>query len=63
MSRYSSFGVRTIVFVAGEIFFEKIAAMMLISSREVQAIRSRSLDDPGVSEKRLATAPPTMPTS
>ena len=37
-SRYSSFVVLTIVLVSGARFREKIAAIRLISSRDVQAI-------------------------
>ena len=53
MSRYSSFVVRTTVFVSGEIFFEKIAAMMLISSRDVHAMRRPAPATPASSRIRL----------
>jgi hypothetical protein len=57
-SRYSSFVVRTIAFVAGESFFAKIAAMMLISSRDVHAMkRSASLTPASASVRRLAPLP------
>jgi hypothetical protein len=56
--------VRTIVLVFGEIRLQKIAAMMLISSRDVQAIsRSAFATSARSRVRRLAPLPTSRPTS
>ncbi len=63
-SRYSSLVVRTIVLVSGARFREKIAAIRLISSRDVhEIIRSDSSRPASWSVLRLAPFPSIVATS
>ena len=57
-SRYSSLVVRTIVLVSGARFREKIAAIRLISSRDVQAIIRSDSRSPASWRVRAAGAVP-----